>query len=94
LPDVEELGQGLAELLAVVGPSGWSMMLSQWLEMHLKRQSDLAGTRERISTRMSSVSRSTAVPLVGVEDDLHKQSSREGGEVRGSVKKGDHNLWG
>jgi hypothetical protein len=38
------------------------------------------------------VSRSTIVALGGVEDDLHKQSSREGGEVRGSVKKGDHDL--
>uniref|UniRef100_A0A8R7RBU0 Uncharacterized protein n=1 Tax=Triticum urartu TaxID=4572 RepID=A0A8R7RBU0_TRIUA len=41
--------------------SGWWMRLSQWLETHLKRQSDLAGTRERISTRRSSVSLSAAV---------------------------------
>jgi hypothetical protein len=37
----------------------------------LKRHSDLAGTRERISTRRSSVSLSAAVKATP-EGDLHK----------------------
>jgi hypothetical protein len=47
--------------------------LSQCFETHLKRCSDIAGTRERISTRRSSASLSAAVPLVGEEDDLQIQ---------------------
>jgi hypothetical protein len=39
--------------------------------MHLKRHSDLAGTRERISTMRSSVSLSAAV-TAPLEQDLHK----------------------
>jgi hypothetical protein len=57
------------------------------LETHLKRQSDLARTRERTSTRRSSVSPSTAVPLGGVEDDLHKER-RWRGEGIGEKRRG------
>ena len=52
------------------------MRASQWLETYLKRQSDLAGTRERISKRRSSVMvsvSSAAVPLGRAEEGLHKQ---------------------
>ena len=65
------------------------MRPSQCLETHLKRQSDLAGTRERISTRRSSVSLSAAVslPLGGEEEDLHTQ--RWGIRLGDRVKKGE-----
>jgi hypothetical protein len=53
------------------------MRPSQCLETHLKRQSDLAGTRERISRSMSSVSLSAAaVSLEDAERCLHRHRWR------------------
>ena len=57
---------------------------SQCLETHLKRQSVLAGTRERMSTMRSSVSLPAAVPLEGEEEDLRKHGEKR---VRESVKR-------
>jgi hypothetical protein len=49
------------------------MRPSQCLETHLKRQSDLAGTRGRISRSISSVSLSAAVSLEDAEQYLQTQ---------------------
>jgi hypothetical protein len=55
------------------------MRPSQRLETHLERQIDLAGTRERISARRSSVRLSPVVSPGLAREDLHKCKCRRQG---------------
>jgi hypothetical protein len=62
------------------------MRSRQALETHLNRQSDLPGTRERISTRASSGSRGTAAAAAAAAAFLRLLPLRTDGRSRGGVR--------